>query len=286
MTKPSYRVYHPAQRSGAVVFAAPHSGRDYCRDLMSKTVLDSHAIRSSEDAFVDELFASVPACGCPLLVAQKPRAYLDLNRGPEELDPALIDGIGKRHLNPRISSGLGVIPRVVANGRAIYTGKLSLRDAEARIRDHWHPYHAKLQGLLDETRSVFGRAILLDLHSMPHEAIENTGRTRTPFPDIVLGDRFGAACDGEITDQVEEAFRAAGFRVARNTPFAGAYVTQRYGRPSRNQHALQIEIDRSLYMDEASICPNENFNAVQRGLMSVVKAIAAIGRDDQRVAAE
>jgi len=286
MSEQSYHVFHPDARSSAVVFAAPHSGRDYCDELMSRSVLDAHAIRSSEDAFVDELFDSVPTAGCPLLVAQKPRAFLDLNRGIEELDPALIQDLDKRHLNPRISSGLGVIPRVVANGQAIYHGKLSRAEVDRRIVQHWHPYHGALQSLLDESRDRFGKAILVDLHSMPHEAIESTGRTRVPYPEIVLGDRFGAACGSDIITRIEAAFADAGFRVARNTPFAGAYVTQRYGRPSRNQHAVQVEIDRSLYMDETAICPNGNFNRIQRMLARVVQDIADIGRDDLRVAAE
>lgn len=281
MSEPSFRVFHPANRSSSVVFAAPHSGRDYCDELMRRSVLDPHSIRTSEDAFVDDLFASVPQHGCPLMVAQKPRAYLDLNRGSEELDPALIENLEKRHLNPRISSGLGVVPRVVANGRAIYSGKLTRDEAEARIQRHWHPYHDRLQELLDESRASFGQAILVDLHSMPHEAIDSMARTRVPHPEVVLGDRFGAACGAEIVQQVEATFVNAGFRVARNTPFAGAFITQRYGRPSRKQHAIQIEIDRSLYMDEATITPNGDFERIQSLMNHVAESIAAIGRPGQ-----
>lgn len=282
----SFSIRHPSDRKSAVVFAAPHSGRNYCDTLLSRSVLDAHAIRSSEDAFVDHLFADVPDFGCPLLVAQTPRAFIDLNRSVDELDPALIAGLEKRSLNPRISSGLGVVPRVVAGGRAIYRGKLTRSEADARIRDHWHPYHKALQSLLDESHAAFGQAILIDLHSMPHEAIETTARARIPFPEIVLGDRFGAACGGHFVDRIESAFTANGFRVARNTPFAGAYVTQRYGRPSRRQHAVQVEIDRSLYMDETAIEPNSDFEEIRRRLTCVIRALAALGRPELSMAAE
>lgn len=286
MQQPSFRIYHPERRTSSVVFAAPHSGRDYCDELMSRSSLDAHLIRSSEDAFVDQLFETVSHTGCPLLVANKPRAYLDLNRGTEELDPALISDLEKRNLNPRISSGLGVVPRVVANGRAIYEGKLSRAEVDKRINRHWHPYHNALQGLLDSSRAEFGHSVLVDLHSMPHEAIESTARSRVPFPEIVLGDRFGAACGSDVILKIEAAFKRVGFRVARNTPFAGAYITQRYGRPSRNQHAVQVEIDRSLYMDETTIRPNADFEHIQKRLVIAAQEIADIGRRSVRLAAE
>lgn len=286
MPKVAYEVVHPDRRTSCVVFASPHSGRDYPWTFLRKTVLDEMTIRSSEDAFVDQLFASAPQMGAPLLKAGAPRAYIDLNRSAEELDPALIEGVRRQGHNPRIASGLGVIPRVVANGRAIYRGKLSMIEAERRIELYWQPYHDMLQKLLDGAHQQHGQAVLIDCHSMPHEAMDGVARTGMPRPDVVLGDRFGAAAGSDVIDHVEAAFAAAGFTVVRNAPFAGAYVTQAYGRPSRNQHAVQVEIDRSLYMDERLIRPSANFESVRKRLRGVVAEISAMGQSRVPLAAE
>lgn len=285
VTGNGYRIERPRKRTTAAVFASPHSGCDYPWTFLRASVLDEQEIRSSEDAFVDQLFAAVSAHGAPLVAAEVPRAFLDLNRSADELDPALIRGVASATHNPRVSSGLGVIPRVVAGGRAIYRGKIELDEARARIADYWRPYHRALQREIDEARACFGRAILIDCHSMPHEAIDAAGQRRGPRsaskpPEVVLGDRFGAACAPEVMDRVESAFATAGFRVARNAPFAGAYVTQSYGRPSRGQHAIQVEIDRSLYMDEATIRPGPRFEEIRTRLTGVIAEIAEIGRGE------
>lgn len=286
MPKVAYEVIHPERRSSCVVFSSPHSGRDYPWSFLRKSVLDEMAIRSSEDAFVDHLFASAPQSGAPLIKAGAPRAFVDLNRSADELDPALIEGVRRQGHNPRIASGLGVIPRVVSNGRAIYRGKLSMEEAERRIDLYWRPYHHMLQKLLDGAHQYHGQAILIDCHSMPHEAMDGIARGGMARPDVVLGDRFGAAASGEIMDLVESAFASAGFVVARNAPFAGAYVTQAYGRPSRQQHAIQVEIDRALYMNERLIRTNSDFDAVCARLSGVVAEIAAIGQVRMPLAAE
>ena len=286
MRNTSFRLLLPENRCSSVVFSSPHSGRDYRPEFMAMTVLDEQAIRSSEDAFVDQLFDSAPLMGSPLLAALAPRAFVDLNRSSDELDPGLIEGVGRASHNPRITSGLGVIPRVVAGGRAIYRGKLPKAAAEARISDYWKPYHAALQDLLNEQLQLFGEAILLDCHSMPHEAIDGFGRNDSPRPQVVLGDRFGASAAARIVDRIEAAFVAGGLRVARNAPFAGAFITQHYGRPSRGQHVIQIEIDRSLYMDETTVQPNRNFAAVKRLVTGVMAEIVDIGRPKLPLAAE
>ncbi|MYM55683.1 N-formylglutamate amidohydrolase [Thalassovita mangrovi] len=286
MPQVAFEIVHPDKRSTSVVFASPHSGRDYPASLMKRTVLDRLAIRSSEDAFVDRLFDCAPRFGAPFLMAGAPRAFIDMNRAAEELDPALIEGVRGGGHNPRIASGLGIVPRVVANGRAIYNGKISLAEAQRRINGYWVPYHRQLQKLLDESHARFGEAILIDCHSMPHEALDNIVRSGAPRPDIVLGDRFGASASAEIVDQIEAAFRDAGLRVSRNAPFAGAYTTQHYGRPSRRQHTVQVEIDRSLYMDEKAIRPRDDFAAFRRLLRGVIARIAEIGTQDRQLAAE
>lgn len=283
----AFDLTRPAARTSCVVFASPHSGRDYPKSLLARTGLDARLIRSSEDAFVDQLFAAAPEHGAPLLAARVPRAWVDLNRAADELDPALVEGVVRRAHNPRVASGLGVIPRVVAGGRAIYSGKIGLDEARERLDTGWSPYHAALQSLLAESLEQFGESILIDCHSMPHEAIELAGTRGRPRPHVVLGDRYGAAAAPRVMARIEAAFTAAGLRVARNTPFAGAYVTQTYGRPSRRQHAVQIEIDRSLYMDEARVEPHSGFEAFRARLSGVIAEIAAIGATDSgQLAAE
>ena len=279
MFKAAFHLQSPQRRDTGVVFASPHSACDYPKAFLARTLPDALAMRSSEDAFVDRLFSAVPDHGAPLLLAGAPRAYVDLNRSADELDPALIVGARHHGHNPRIASGLGVIPRVVAGGRAIYRGKITMQEARARIDGYWHPYHAALMAELDAAHAAFGSAVLIDCHSMPHEALDGTSRGHASRrPDVVLGDRFGASASRDITEQVEAAFTRAGLTVARNTPFAGAYITQTYGRPPRGRHAVQIEIDRALYMDERTVLPNADFDAFRALMTGVIADLAAIGR--------
>jgi len=276
----------PDALSTPVVVASPHSGRHYPLDFLSASVLDSRAIRSSEDAFIDVLVGAAPEQGAPLLTAEYPRAYLDLNRSPDELDPAVISGIGRVVQTPRINSGLGVIPRVVANGRAIYRGKLSRAEVDARLTQIWHPYHDCLARLLSVAKARFGRCLLLDFHSMPREALDPIMRPGLRRPDVVLGDRFGASASASVVDLLEQAFRDAGLEVSRNTPFAGAYVVQSYGRPAHGQHAVQIEIDRSLYMDERDLRPHEGFEEMRRLLSDVLAKVIGAQSETRPMAAE
>ncbi|MEP2919958.1 N-formylglutamate amidohydrolase [Sulfitobacter sp.] len=286
MPAAAFDVLRPSTPDSCVVFASPHSGRDYSWSFLRKTVLNEHAIRSSEDAFVDQLFECAPEYGAVFIKAGAPRAYVDLNRARDELDPALIEGARRLAHNPRVASGLGVIPRVVANGRAIYRGKITLAEAQDRIARYWEPYHEKLQSLLDAAHARHGQTVLIDCHSMPHEAMDSVARGGMRRPDVVLGDRFGAAASGEVVDRIEAAFEQAGFSVTRNVPFAGAYITQAYGKPSKGQHAVQVEIDRSLYMNEQLIRPNGDFESVRAALRKVVADVADIGQGRTSLAAE
>ncbi|QYX56920.1 N-formylglutamate amidohydrolase [Roseovarius sp. SCSIO 43702] len=288
MPRRAYHLSEPATRTTSVVFASPHSGRDYPRWFLAQSRLDEVAIRSSEDAFVDQLLEAAPAMGAPVLCAHAPRAFIDLNRGADELDPALITNVRPGGHNPRVASGLGVIPRVVANGQPIYSGKIPREEAERRIERYWRPYHRVLQSQLDKAVAELGEAILLDVHSMPHEAMDAVVQRGQTRPEVVLGDRFGASAASGIVDRVEAAFRRAGLVVARNSPFAGAYVTQTYGRPARGRHAIQIEIDRALYMDETRIRPNADFDAFKALLRSVLAELVEIGqrREERPLAAE
>lgn len=282
----SFELIRPARREVPLIFSSPHSGRDYPPQFLGRIELDERMIRSSEDAFVEELFASAPREGAPLLAARVPRAFLDLNRAADEFDPALIEDVQRTPHNPRISSGLGVIPRVVAQGRPIYRGKIPRREAEERIAHYWQPYHQTLRGLVEETVLAFGQSVLIDCHSMPHEAIEGQARPGVPHPEVVLGDRYGAAAGREVVDRLEVAFRKAGLRVARNSPFAGAYIAQAYGRPSRRQHVVQVEIDRALYMDESRVEKRPDFEAFRQVMAQVVAELAEGFRSGQALAAE
>lgn len=285
MPKQSYVLELPKARDTSVIFASPHSSRDYPPYFVDQTLLDVKSIRTSEDAFVDELFMDSPKFGCPFLMAGAPRAFVDLNRSADEFDPAVIEDVRKSGHNPRIASGLGVIPRVVAGGRAIYSGKLPLVEAHRRISDYWRPYHDTLQMLIDQSRNSFGNAILVDCHSMPQEALDHTvvnGRA----PDIVLGDRFGASASSEVVDTIEQICTHAGLTVTRNTPFAGAFIAQHYGRPMRGQHVVQIEINRGLYMNEVSLEKTEQFDGFKSVMTDVISGIANFGRTGASLAAE
>lgn len=277
----AYELHDPQTLSCCAVFSSPHSGRAYSKAFLSRSRLDPIRLRASEDAFIDLLFRPATEFGAPLLAAVAPRAFVDLNRAAGDLDPALVEGAEARCANARVIAGLGVIPRIVAEGVSIYSGRIPLAEAEQRIRD-WHaPYHRRLIKLLLRARRAYGRALLIDCHSMPSGMSNGVrpSRRRGPAADIVLGDRFGMASDPELMDQVEAAFEDAGFRVARNTPFAGGYITERYGRPALGVSAIQIEIDRALYLDQAQVEPNDGYEATARALRGVVARICEICRD-------
>ena len=286
MTSAAFDLLMPDTPASGVIFASPHSGRDYPRDFLRRSVLDPVSLRSSEDAFVDRLFGAAPRLGAPLLAARVPRAFVDLNRGADELDPALIEGVPRHSGNPRINSGLGVIPRVVANGRAIYRSKLTLAEAEARLGGVWRPYHEALENLIRWQLTRFGEAVLIDCHSMPHDAIVQSRRGRGGRAEVVLGDRFGASASPDIVERVEAAFAAAGLRVSRNEPFAGAYVAERYGRPAQGRHVVQIEIDRALYMDERRVRASPGFEDFRRLITGVIAEIVTPAAGRAPLAAE
>ena len=283
-TKP-YRLIEPEALLSGIVIASPHSGRNYLSSVKEQSILDPITLRSSEDAFVDELMDFAPALGIPLICSEIPRAFVDLNRGRDELDPAIIEGIKPNRQNPRVISGLGVIPRVVANGKEIYSGKLSKEAAIERLENFWDPYHSKLAELLDRARQQFGYSILIDTHSMPHEAILNASSSfRTS--QIVLGDRYGATCAPEIINDLIKLISKNGLRASRNIPFSGAYIVQKYGSPGLNRHAIQLEIDRSIYMDERKIQKLEKFHKLKNKLQNIMRDFSQIHTCLNSIAAE
>ena len=248
---PVYAVSRPARQVLPLVLSSPHSGRHYSAAFLAASRLDDQALRGSEDSFVEELFAGAPAIGAPLLAALFPRAYLDPNREPWELDPRMFSEPLPDWVNSasqRVAAGLGTIARVVSGGAEIYRDRLTFAEAERRVRTCHAPYHAALAGLVRETVERFGHCILLDCHSMP----PGGGGGQRAMPDMVLGDCFGVSCAPRVTERAELILRRAHYRVRRNTPYAGGYTTHHYGAPSRGVHGLQIEINRALYMNPES----------------------------------
>ena len=260
--QPAFETVRPRRLVAPLVFNSPHSGRVYPARFLAMTRLDHLSIRQSEDAYIDELFARAPHLGAPLLRAHFPRAYLDVNREPWELDPTMfVEPLSDRFntASPRVAAGLGTLARVVAENKPIYRERLTLDDARMRIEGIYHPYHAALQNLLSEAVSAFGVALLIDCHSMPRL----TRSHDRAAPDIVLGDRYGTTCAPALVDLAETIFAGAGLRVARNRPYAGGFCTRTYGRPQHGVHALQVEISRHLYMNEVTLVRHEGFESIR-----------------------
>jgi N-formylglutamate amidohydrolase len=263
----------PSEQTMPIVFASPHSGADYPAEFVAASRLDPVALRRSEDSFVDEIFGAAPAHGAPLVRARFPRAYVDVNREPYELDPGMFEDALPSYANtasPRVAAGLGTIARVVASGEEIYARKLRFAEARGRIDRCYRPYHQTLSQAIAATRQRFGTCLLIDCHSMPspgRPAERNAGGERV---DIVLGDCYASSCAAPIIDTIEEMLRSLGYVVTRNLPYSGGFVTQHYGRPSSGVHALQVEINRALYMDEAAIRHGPGFGEVARRMTRLI----------------
>src|SRR5271166_736699 len=290
---PAFEVSEPQVLASALVFSSPHSGSVYPRGFLERSRLSSLQLRRSEDAFVDQLFEGCLSIGAPMIKALFPRTYLDLNREPYELDPRMFDGRLPPFANTRsirVAGGLGTIPRVVGHAQEIYATRLPLEEGFRRIEKLYKPYHARLSGLLARAQLHFGLAVLIDCHSMPSGAPPLcaiappglfSGRSRDAAggeskqrPDFVLGDRHGASCATVLVDVIETQLRRLGYSVARNKPYAGGFITESYGNPAANRHALQIEVSRGLYMNEQNVTRSERFDEVRAALTLVAIALA------------
>ncbi|MCC6947833.1 MAG: N-formylglutamate amidohydrolase [Bradyrhizobiaceae bacterium] len=286
---PPFEVVEPAALSGPVVCNSPHSGRAYPATFLAQSRLDLETLRRSEDTFVDELFADAVKFGVPVMRAHFPRAFLDVNREPYELDPRMFDGRLPPFANTRslrVAGGLGTIARVVGDAREIYHRRLPVEEALARIELYYKPYHRSLRRLIVNAQRQFGVAVLVDCHSMPSNA---SGRDDRPRADIVLGDRYGTSCAASVTDVIEECLRELGYSVVRNKPYAGGFITEHYGDPGAGLHAVQIEVNRALYMDEREYRKSTRFEAVRKDLSRMIARLAgstARGIEPLRDAAE
>lgn len=284
---PAFEVLAPSVVTVPLVFNSPHSGAVYPPAFLAASRLDPMTLRKSEDCFVDALFGAATDFGAPLLRAHFPRAFLDVNREPYELDPRMFDGRLPSFINARsmrVAGGLGTIARIVGEQQEIYARKLPVSEALARIDGLYKPYHRALRQLLQDQHRRFGLAILIDCHSMPSSGAHRDEGQRA---DIVLGDRFGTSAAPFFVEQIEEALRSRGYRVGRNRPYAGGFITEHYGNPAQSVHAIQIEVNRGLYMDERSLTKSDGFAALKADLDGMIASlIAAIGYGETRLAAE
>src|SRR5258708_1508992 len=279
VVEPPVEICRPARLMAPLVLSSPHSGNVYPATFVSASRIDPVTLRRSEDAYVDELFAAGPELGVPLLKARFPRAFVDPNREPYELDPSMFADDLPTYVNrssPRVGAGLGTIARVVASGAEIYDGKLVFAEAEARIERLYRPYHAALAGLIDEAAAAFGRAWMIDCHSMPAIGGPNDRDPGKRRVDFVLGDAHGTSCPAWLGERAEAFLRGRGYTVTRNDPFAGGFITRHYCRPAAGRHALQIEINRRLYMDEDRIARNAGFATLAGHLREFLAAAAAL----------
>jgi N-formylglutamate amidohydrolase len=289
---PPIDVLEPDELRCPLVFSSPHSGNVYPERFLNAAKLDALTLRRSEDAFVDELFARVVTLGAPLLRARFPRAYLDVNREPYELDPRMFEGRLPTFANTRsirVAGGLGTIARVVGEAQEIYSRRLPVGEAIRRIEGLYKPYHRRLRYLLQRASARFGIAVLVDCHSMPSASANQGGSAKSSKTDFVLGDRYGTSCQRNIIDIVEYELRRRGYVVQRNKPYAGGFITEHYGQPATGCHALQIEVDRSLYMDEMLLSRGPNFDALAQTLRAIAETLAVAicdGLPGQRAAAE
>jgi N-formylglutamate deformylase len=279
---PPFEIIEPADWAGPVLFNSPHSGSTYPAGFLASSRLDIATLRRSEDSFVDDLVTGVVARGYPLMRAHFPRCFVDVNREPYELDPRMFDGRLPSFANTRsmrVAGGLGTVARVVGDSQEIYDQRIPVDDALARIESLYKPYHRALRRLFTKMHRSFGAAVLVDCHSMPSTAGHKDER---PRPEFVLGDRYGTSCTGVVSECVEKTLRALGYGVSRNKPYAGGFITEHYGNPAAGLHAIQLEINRALYMDERRYDRSSSFAALAADLEILAKRLGEIPLEELR----
>jgi N-formylglutamate amidohydrolase len=271
-----YEILMPAAWAAPAVFTSPHSGRNYSAEFLRLSRLSQPRLRRSEDCYVDELFMGCLDRGAPLLRALAPRSFVDLNREPYELDPRMFAGELPGHVNaasPRVAGGLGTIPRIVAEGEEIYRGRLDPQEALSRIARVYFPYHRALSGLVADAVARHGAVLLVDCHSMPSSALAHVAPALAAGVDAVVGDRYGASCCEPLTARLEELLGHHGLKALRNRPYAGGFITHSHGAPLNRRHALQIEINRALYLNEATLEKSAGFQPLRQALTAVIASL-------------
>jgi N-formylglutamate amidohydrolase len=273
----AFEILAPPQWTAPMLFNSPHSGHILPPSLLAHTRLSESALHSSEDSHVDKLFMGCIAAGAPMLHSLVSRSFIDLNREPFEFDARMFRETLPGYMNPsspRVASGLGTIPRTVGDGMCIYAGPISLQEALHRVEAYYRPYHRALAGLLEEAHAATGRVLLVDCHSMPSSAVMHQRGFGSALLDVVVGDRFGRACDASLVALIEDHLASAGLKVARNKPYAGGFITEGHGRPHEGRHAVQIELNRSLYMDEHTRQPHQGFAPLRQVLDDLAHKLA------------
>ena len=279
---PPFEIIEPAAYTGPVLFNSPHSGSTYPRAFLETSRLDVSTLRRSEDSFVDVLVAGVVRRGYPLMRAHFPRCFVDVNREPYELDPRMFEGRLPSFANTRsmrVAGGLGTVARVVGDALEIYNQRIPVDDALQRIESLYKPYHRALRRLFTKLHRDFGAAMLIDCHSMPSSAGH---RDERPRPEFVLGDRYGTSCVGVVAETVESTLRSLGYTVSRNKPYAGGFITEHYGNPSAGLHAIQLEINRGLYMDERKYERINGFDRLAADLETLARRLGEIPLEELR----
>jgi N-formylglutamate amidohydrolase len=279
---PPFEVLEPAECKGPVLFNSPHSGSTYPRAFLTASRLDIAILRRSEDSFVDDLITGVVTCGFPVMRAHFPRCFVDVNREPYELDPRMFDGRLPSFANTRsmrVAGGLGTVARVVGDAQEIYDQRIPVDDALRRIESLYKPYHRALRRLFTRLHRDFGAAVLIDCHSMPSSAGYKDER---PRPEFVLGDRYGTSCVGAVSETVEHTLRSLGYSASRNKPYAGGFITEHYGNPAAGLHAIQLEINRALYMDERRYERSRNFSRLAADLDTLARRLGEIPLEELR----
>ena len=267
-------IMRPKIQTIPFIFTSPHSGTNYTREFIKASALDALYLRKSEDSFIDELYDHAPKSGAPLLRAIYPRAYIDLNREAYELDPTMFEDTTLPDFvitaSPRISAGLGTIPKIVSNGYEIYNTKLKFKDAEERINRYYFPYHTALKNLISNTKNKFNRCFLIDCHSMPSRGNKILNSQYNNSADIVIGNQYGKSCSNQLTNFIQNYFENEGLIVYRNDPYAGGFTTRHYGVPKLKVHAIQIEINRALYMDESQFTRSTGFKKLKTIISNLI----------------
>jgi len=277
---PPFEIVEPAELRAPLIFNSPHSGSVYPDDFLQASRIDLPTLRRSEDSFMDELIGDLSDHGFPVVRVHFPRSYVDVNREPYELDPRMFVGRLPSFANTRsmrVAGGLGTIPRVVGDGQEIYRERLSVDDALGRIEQLYKPYHRALRRLINRVHQRFGTTVVVDCHSMPSVGVSRDEPRR---PDVVIGDRYGTSCAALLADIVEETLTSLGYSVGRNKPYAGGFITEHYGNPASGLHAIQLELNRAIYMDERRRERGPNFAQVTADFAKLADALATAPLDE------
>jgi N-formylglutamate amidohydrolase len=276
---PPFEIVEPATWRAPIIFNSPHSGSVYPHEFLKAARLDLSCLRRSEDSFMDELISGLSDRGFPTVNVNFPRSYVDVNREPYELDPRMFAGRLPSFANTRsmrVAGGLGTIPRVVGDGQEIYRERIAVDEALARIEQLYKPYHRALRRLINKAHRSFGAAIIVDCHSMPSVGVSREEPRR---PDVVIGDRYATSCAPQLAEIIEQTMSRLGYSVGRNKPYAGGFITEHYGNPASGLHAVQLELNRAVYMDERRRTRGARFAQVTSDFVTLADALATIPLD-------